>query len=507
MVLRDDSINQQLLVPIDLRSLIPEDHPCYLVSNVVDRIDFAEIDNKYRYNAGAHAYSRKLLLRLILLSAFDGGLSGREIERRSRTDISYMYLAGMQRPDFRTINRFKVEEKELITDAFKKTILIAKEEGLVKINHISIDGTKIKAKASINNITDEEQLEILEEILNESIKLDEEEDELLGDESGNSIPKNLTDKKSFDEVYDKMNEDSYESKNSTKLKSSSKKLLKQAQKSKKDSIKVLDKINTLKDELKKSNQKTISINDPETRWMLNKKSQWEFDYNLQIGVDDYKGIMLSVGISNNPTDFHELIPQLMQIEENIGELPENTQISADNGYSTDQNMQYLEDKQLDGYISTRKLSRKLKKVNKNENPYSKDNFTFDVEKKTYICPEGQILDRKGVYENGRKTVYWTNNCKNCLKKEECVGKYRYRTITDYGNPAKIRMQRKMEEEWAQEIYKKRSKTVEWPFGNIKKNMKVTEFNTIGIERTETEATLLAISHNLKRIYNETGKNT
>ena len=217
MVLRDDSIDQQLLVPIDLKGLIPDDHPCYLILNVVDRIDFSEIDDKYRFNAGAHAYSRKMLLRLVLMASFDGGLSGREIERRSRTDISYMYLAGMQKPDFRTINRFKVEEKELITETFKQTILIAKKEGLVKINHIAIDGTKIKAKASSNNITDKEQLDLLKKILNESIKLDDEEDELLGDESGNSIPKNLTEKKSFDEVYDKLDNDSTKSKKHRKI--------------------------------------------------------------------------------------------------------------------------------------------------------------------------------------------------------------------------------------------------------------------------------------------------
>ena len=64
----------------------------------------------------------------------------------------------------------------------------------------------------------------------------------------------------------------------------------------------------------------------------------------------------------------------------------------------------------------------------------------------------------------------------------------------------------METPWAQEIYKKRSKTAEWPFGNIKQNLKVTEFNTTGLKRTQTEAKLLAISHNLKRIYNETIKN-
>ncbi|WP_409200292.1 IS1182 family transposase [Methanobrevibacter sp. DSM 116169] len=505
MVLKDDTINQQFLVPMDLRDLIPNDHPCYLVQNVVDRMDFTDVDDKYRFNPGAHAYSRKMLLRLVLMGSFDGGLSGRELERRSRTDVSYMYLAGLQRPDFRTLNRFKVEEKELINVAFQKSILIAKEEGLVKINHIAIDGTKIKAKASINNITDEEQLKMLKNILNDSIELDEEEDKLLGDDSGNSIPKSLIDKESFDKISEKIENETSESKNQEKLKSSSKKLLKQAFKSKKDREKVLNKIEKLEKELEKTNQKTISLNDPESRWMLNKKNKWEFDYNLQIGVDEYKGIMLSIELTNNPTDVHELIPQIEQIKENIGPLDENTQISADNGYSTDENIEYLEEEKLDGYISTRKLSRKLKNNKNNNNPYSKDNFTFNLKKDAYICPEGKILNQKGIYENPSKTVYWTNECKNCKLKEKCV-KNGYRRITDYGNSSKIRMLRKMEEEWAQKIYKKRSKTVEWPFGNIKRNLRINEFNTIGTGRTNTEAKLLGISHNLKRIHNEKNKN-
>lgn len=505
MVLKDDTINQQLLVPMNLRDLIPDDHPCYLVQNVVDRMDFTDVDDKYRFNPGAHAYSRKMLLRLVLMGSFDSGLSGRELERRSRTDVGYMFLAGLQRPDFRTLNRFKVEEKELINEAFQKSILLAKEEGLVKINHIAIDGTKIKAKASINNITDEEQLRILKEILNESIKLDEAEDEFLGDNSGNSIPKSLIDKESFDKIYEKIENETTDSKNQQKLNSSSQKLLKEASKSKKSCEKVLNKIEKLEEELKKTNQKTISLNDPESRWMLNKKNKWEFDYNLQIGIDDYKGIMLSIELTNNPTDVYELIPQIKQIKENIGPLPENTQISADNGYSTNENMEYLEEEKLDGYISSRKLSRKLKNYKNNNNPYSKDNFTFDLEKNTYICPEGKILKQKGKYENSLKTVYWTNECKNCKVKEKCV-KNGYRSITDYGNSSKIRMQRKMEEEWAQKIYKKRSKTVEWPFGNIKRNMGLIEFDTVGLGRTDTEAKLIGISHNLKRIYNERNKN-
>lgn len=506
MVLKEDTIHQELLIPFNLKELIPENHPCYLMENVVNQMNFKKIEDTYRYTPGARAYSRKMLLRIVLMASFDGGISGREIERKTRTDVSYMYLAGMQKPDFRTINRFKKENQKIIHEAFQKTIEIAKKHDLIKINHIAIDGTKIKAKASINNITDEKQLEILKKALKRSIKLDEEEDELLDDESGNSIPKELIEKESFEKIYEEIEKESKNNKNEHKLKSSSKKLLKKAQKDKNSKNRVLNKINKIEEEFKKTKQKTININDPESRWMLNKKKQWEFDYNLQIGVDDYKGIILSVGLSNNPTDINELIPQIEMIKENLGELKDNTKILADNGYSSNENMNYLEENQLDGYISTRKLSRIYKKNNEKNNPFSKDYFNFDLEKNTYICPEGQILNKKGVYENGNKIVYWTNDCKNCLVKEKCAGKYRYRTITDYGNSAKLRMQRKMETDGAQEIYKNRSKTVEWPFGNIKKNLGIFEFNTVGLERTRTEAILIAISHNLKRIHKEIIKN-
>ena len=92
MVLKDDTINQQLLVPMNLRDWFFDDHPCYLVLNVVDRGDFTDVDDKYRFNPGAYVYSSKMLLRLILMSFFDGGLSGRELERRSKTDVGYMLL-------------------------------------------------------------------------------------------------------------------------------------------------------------------------------------------------------------------------------------------------------------------------------------------------------------------------------------------------------------------------------------------------------------------------------
>ena len=232
---------------------------------------------------GEFAYPRELLLRLILMSVFDGGLSSREIERKTRTDIAYMYLAGMQHPSYRTIARFKVDYPDLIDESFKTTIKIAKEEDLVKIHPVSLDGTKIKAKTSMNKLTNEQQLKIMKQHLKESIELDEEEDMELGEESGNGVPETLTDKEKFKEVYEKINESSKDNRNKDKLISSSKKLLKQAEDKPK---KILKKIETLEEKLEESGKDVISINDSDACFMKNKKGKWEFDYNGQIAVDD-----------------------------------------------------------------------------------------------------------------------------------------------------------------------------------------------------------------------------
>ena len=305
MVLRDDTINQTMLIPMDLRKLIPKDHPSYFIKNVVDQIDCSEANREFADSPGEFAYPRELLLRLVLMSVFDGGLSSREIERRTQTDIGYMYLAGMQHPSYRTILRFKRDYSDLIDDAFKTTIKIATEEDLVKIHHVSLDGTKIKAKTSMNKLTNEQQLKIMKQHLEESIKLDEEEDEELGEESGNSVPETLTDKEKFKEVFEKVNESSKDDRNKDKLRSSSKNLLKQAEEKPE---KILEKVVTLEEKLKESGKDVISINDPDARFMKNKKGKWEYDYNGQIAVDEHKGIILASYITNNPTDHYELIP-------------------------------------------------------------------------------------------------------------------------------------------------------------------------------------------------------
>ena len=100
--------------------------------------------------------------------------------------------------------------------------------------------------------------------------------------------------------------------------------------------------------------------------MKNKKGRWEFDYNGQIAVDEYKGIIFASYLTNNPSDHHELIPLMEQVKSNLtaifDEMPSNFQVSADKEYSTDAKTEYLKENGLDGHISLRKLAKETKKI-------------------------------------------------------------------------------------------------------------------------------------------------
>jgi transposase len=125
------------------------------------------------------------------------------------------------------------------------------------------------------------------------------------------------------------------------LRRSSFKLLEQSISSQKQKDQVLKKLDKVEEELKKTLQKTVSLTDPESRWMENKKNLMEFSYNMQIAVDYDSGIILASTITQDPTDHYQLIPQIEQIKETIGPLPADVKISADNGYFTQTNLQYF----------------------------------------------------------------------------------------------------------------------------------------------------------------------
>ena len=179
MAIKSDKIGQSWLLPPDIRDLIPVDHICYLVVAIVNSIDMSEVEKKYRFTPGNPAYSRRMLLRLVIMASVDAIWSSRKIARLAHESVVYMYLTGNEKPDFRTICNFKRECKKLIEETFKKTVTVARSFGMVNLGHISTDGTKIKANASNNYTLSKEEIEEIRKIIERGIAVDEEEDQFI----------------------------------------------------------------------------------------------------------------------------------------------------------------------------------------------------------------------------------------------------------------------------------------------------------------------------------------
>lgn len=506
MALREDKLGQTWLIPPRIDELIPENHICHLIIALMDKLDFSTVEEKYRCTRGRPAYSRKMLLRLLLLAYTDCVFSSRKIAKLAEENVIYMYVTGNEKPDFRTICNFKIECKFLIAIAFLETVYFARSLGMTKLGKLPIDGTIIKANASNQHSISEKELELVQSLIDKGILVDMEEDDLYGDERGDQLPPGSKSK-----IREILEDDDGEFKG--KLHKAGFNLIKSYVKGDaEEKQKVQQTISKAREELNKSEQKAVSLTDPESRFMKNKKGHTELSYNYQTAVDSDTSIIVASIVSANPTDHKLLKPVIEEVEKNLGPLPQDTIIPADNGYFSGENLRYLEEKGLDGYIPNKKQASKLKSKKSENKPYSKDKFTYDPLKDEFICPESKILTLKGKYFN-KKTgkyfhTYYGAKCKECPVKIECTGrKNRVKVITsnEY-EPERQRMAFKMETPEAKKVYQKRS-IVEQPFGNIKHNMKYIEFLTRGLSKIKVEKDLINSAHNLKRIWNKMLKTT
>ncbi len=177
--------------------------------------------------------------------------------------------------------------------------------------------------------------------------MDKEEDELYGDKEGKNeikVPITSEERRKLIREVLKDNKSAKQDNKRKPLKKAAVNILKQAVE---NPVKALRKLEKAEIELKSSGQKSVSLTDPDSRWMKNKKNKNELSYNSQISVDHKSGIILTNSITQDPTDHHQLIPQIEKIIETIGPLPANTCISGDNGYYTQDNIEYIYENKLD----------------------------------------------------------------------------------------------------------------------------------------------------------------
>ena len=456
---------QTYLLPPSLEEFVGPEHPARIISDVVDSIDISSVTSRYN-GGGSTAYHPAMMIKILIYAYSQGIYSSRRMERGLKSDTAFMYLSGMQVPDFRTICLFRSQHADTISQIFIEVVRLCASLGMVGLGHIAFDGTKLKANASVRQTREKESLEkemgkVKEEIdklLKRAKEVDASEDLLYGkDNDGSGIP---------DEIKDR----EYR----------------------------LKKLEEAKKQLEKEKLKKVNVTDTDARLMQDSKEVIQPGYNGQIGVDAKEQIIVAADVTQEATDHHQLEPMVEQAEQNLGELSE--QVSADAGYSSYDNLEYVEEKEIDGYIPDNKLES-LDEKEENEKRYDKSNFVYDEEADQYICPEGKpLVSHSKIEKKGREvTVYRGTDCEGCPVRKKCT-KAQARTVTRDGRePLQEKMREKLRSEEGKKIYQMRSYTVEPVFGNIKWNKRRLIMSMRGKRKVKGEFLLMCLAHNIGKI--------
>ena len=399
--------NQNWLLPPNIKDMILKDHICFLIEDVVDKLDFSNFDIKYS-GVGHPAYHPGIICKILTQSMIDRVRPSRAIARNARENVVFIYLAENLAPDFRTISDFRKDNQDLLKDIFKITVSTAKELGAIGLEQLSVDGSKLKACAANNSSVTKEQLDVIEQYVNnelkEGIEIDKIEDKHFKECRG----------------YDQLKET-----DKKKIKSLIAKYYKQIKKDDYDRVSEIK--NTIKEagkELGDNGLDKVSLTDPEARFMKNKKGRMELSYNPQITADHKTGIIVANDVCKEATDHHQLEPQIELVEENCGKLKEKTRVTIDNGYYSGENIHYLNTKKLDCYIPDQEDSQKAKGKEVEINKFDKRNFKYNERKDKYICPEGKslVFQREGFDKKKKKNLrlYKGMSCKTCQNHEHCT---------------------------------------------------------------------------------------
>jgi transposase len=408
-----------------------------------------------------------MMLIKVLFYAYAVGIrSSRKIAARLESDVFFMYLAAMQRPDFRTVSDFRKAHLLRLRELFKQIVNIAQELGIAKIGHIAIDGTKMRASSGRRRTKSKEELDKLEEeiakMLDEAEEVDEEEDRLYGDKRGDEMPKEL-----------RKRED------------------------------LIEKIEKAKEKLEKEGWKEANITDPDSRFMKDADGAIDTSYNTQVAVEAEAQVIVANDVVTEVNDHHQFIPIYEQVLDNTGERPE--EVSADCGYSNGKNHIYIEENKIDAYLPDQMFDKEVDKEGKKKiGRYDRRNFKYDKEGDKLTCPEGKrLVFKQNHKKDGIKSrIYVGQECSLCQQRLECTRSKARQVKVSEVDEIMVRMRKKLLTEEGKEKYKKRLSTVEPVLGNIKKNFGYRDFLLRGIEKVKGEFDLMCIAHNINPQHKE-----
>jgi transposase len=437
--------DQMFLMPPSLKEWLPEGHLAYFVSDLVDELDLSDIIKPYeREERGYPPYHPVMMTKILFYAYCTGVYSSRMIASRCEEDVGFRMLAANSTPDFRTISDFRKRHLGALKSLFGQVFQMCKRAGLVKMGHVSLDGTKVKANASRHKAMSygrmkDKELEyeaVVRELFSRADSVDAEEDRRYGELRGDELPEELA---FHEKRLAKIREAKQALEREAREKAAA--ILKEHEEEQKKREREgrRKKPGNPPDPPKVPDDKAQrNFTDPDSKIMKGPQKNFVQAYNCQAAVDDKAQIIVACDAAQEGVDHHQALPMAEKIKENAGKYPK--EMSMDNGYYSDDNALKLEEKGIDAYIATGK--------EKHTEPSSGP-------------PRGRIPAKA--------------SCKE-------------------------RMSRKLKTKRGRQKYKKRKVIVEPVYGQIKECRGFRQFLLRGIEKVRSEWSLVCMAHNIRKMH-------
>jgi transposase len=447
---RGHNHDQLLLLPPDLDEWLPENHLARFISDVVDRLDTSAITEPYeRELRGYPPYHPVMLLKVLIYAYCTGVFSSRKIAAACEDVVAFRWLSANQCPDFRTISDFRKRHLHVFKELFLQVLKIAQGAGMVKMGHVALDGTKIRANASkhkamsYGRMKQEEQRlrQEIAELVREAERTDRRDGKLYGDARGDELPEELARRQSrLAKIQEAMAALEAEAKAKAEAE--------RAQADDDDDEKRDDDEGQSGDKKRRGSKGRRSVKavpedkaqrnftDPESRIMPSKDGFVQA-YNVQSVVDEAYQIIVAMEVTNSPNDAGVLRTLVEMAKQNTGRMPKK--LSGDAGYYAQDDVEWLKERGIDPYIATGRQKH-------GEIP---------------VCPRGRIP-------------------KSYTPKQ--------------------RMARKLMTKRGRAIYAKRKVIIEPVYGHIKACMGFVRFSLRGLAKVRGEWSLVAMCHNLLKIF-------
>ena len=449
---------QLSLLPPSVEDYVGNDHVVRAYDAFVDNLNWDELQIKASDDMGRPKYDPKIMLKLLLYTYSYGVRGSRKIERECHNNLSYIWLTGGLTPDHKTIAEFRRQNKQALKNVFKQCVRFCIKCDLIAGNILFLDGTKIRANASIKNTYSKEKCvkslskidKRIDELLNECEAIDQEE---ADQPSHVKLKKELSDKQALK-----------------------------------------NKVRNIMKELKTENKNSKNSTDPDCANMRSAQGT-HAAHNVQQVVDDKNGLIVHVDTTGENNDSRQFADQIEQADETVNNKCKIA--CADAGYANTNELKKIDDKQIKVIVPSQKQA-----LHKKPKPLNRDEFTYNSKNDQYICPEGHKLTYRGLNKRKKAKVYHITDpglCRRCQHFGVCTKSVAGRKLARLINEEyKQKFENQYLEPWSQQIYKRRKEKAEHPFGHIKRNLKVDAFLLRGRDGTLAEMSLLATCFNITR---------